>query len=392
MFAQAVFSWGEFAWQRPAGSDANASASDAPPCALAGARGGGYLPSEEVRRLLVGRRLLFVGNSVLRQTMWALVDEFDAHAHRRTKQWAEHAGGQGNKWLHDIETAAEQAGGHAVVFDNPDYNHVAQFTARGRDGAGTPPRGAQRSEPWRMPSTLYADRLCNVSSGVSKRLRERNPDARVTSEAEARACERHQCRLSQGLYCPRGARAAAFLDAEHCGTAEVCFLYAFSGDGMLPTLPWELLELPTGRESRNLGVGADVLVLQARDPAAAVAMLEGVRLLRDDAARGRRRWPRADARVLYFEPTHCRGCGKRSAAQRAAVMRAAEAAGVAVVPLSDASAAGIDGGFLHHESENGFHYLDSGREFAAQMIAQTLAWMEAADSEVGAEAANTAVR
>ena len=65
---------------------------------------------------------------------------------------------------------------------------------------------------------------------------------------------------------------------------------------------------------------------------------------------------------------------------------------MAVVPLSDASAAGIDGGFLHHESENGFHYLDSGREFAAQMIAQTLAWMEAADSEVGAEAANTAVR
>ena len=48
--------------------------------------------------------------------------------------------------------------------------------------------------------------------------------------------------------------------------------------------------------------------------------------------------------------------------------------------------------FLHHESENGFHYLDSGREFAAQMIAQTLRWMEAADSEVGAEAANTAVR
>mgnify|MGYP003312926935 CR=1 FL=1 len=54
---------------------------------------------------------------------------------------------------------------------------------------------------------------------------------------------------------------AAFLDAEHCGTAEACFLYAFSGDGMLPTLPWELLELPTGRESRNLGVGADVLIM-----------------------------------------------------------------------------------------------------------------------------------
>lgn len=38
------------------------------------------------------------------------------------------------------------------------------------------------------------------------------------------------------------------------------------------------------------------------------------------------------------------------------------------------------GGFLHHEVENGLHYLDSGREFAAQMVLQTLSWMDAAEA------------
>lgn len=358
----ASLSWGVYAWGDEGGGGGGG-------CDPFGTRGR-YLDAAAARAVLRGRRLLFAGNSVLRQAMWAAVDSAQGAAHRRTVQWAERAGGQGARWMGSIEADAEAAGGHAVIYDNPDNNHVAQFAPIDlSDAPGVvpaDPREGERPE-WRMPQSSYADSLCNVSDAIPGRLHERVPGENLPSREELAECRR-QCRVSQGLYCPRGTRPAALADSTRCKAGagvQACFLYAFTEDGALPSLPWELLELPRGSEERHVGAGADVVVVQMRRPEGALAMMEvrarsrsranmlvrrtceralaqtralalmlcfpssslpppphahahphpsppiptnaplacgqAIRMLRDDAAQGLRAWPHACTRFLYFE-------------------------------------------------------------------------------------------
>ena len=79
----------------------------------------------EARRLLAGMHVAFVGNSVQRRTMWALVDALhggDGRAHRRGD-----ANHNSTEDLIALELG-KAAGGEEYILDYSQFNHAAQFT------------------------------------------------------------------------------------------------------------------------------------------------------------------------------------------------------------------------------------------------------------------------
>lgn len=105
----AAMPWAEHSWDAPEAIKASCQCGEAP---------GEYLTPERARALLAGRRVLFVGNSVLRQSFWGVMDALTAHRYRRTDRWAEarmDATMGIEKWI-EIEGDAEKAGGHAFVY------------------------------------------------------------------------------------------------------------------------------------------------------------------------------------------------------------------------------------------------------------------------------------
>lgn len=233
----------------------------------------------------------------------------------------------------------------------------------------------------------FAAELCGKEV-LPHRLKERAPNplrSAMMPQREAESCNgTHQCRVSNGIYCPRGVTPKTFVDSDACGPDDACLLYTFAADNSWPSLPWELLVAPPSADQRHAGFGADTIVLQLSEAARSLAMINGVGKLREAASQQRREWPTSSTRFLFFEPSHCEGpfCAPRhSPSQRREIRRAAKAAGVVVIPLLNATVNGVEGGYLHHELENKLHYLDSGRVFLAQMTLQALGWLDAAERQ-----------
>ncbi|XRB05889.1 hypothetical protein NFJ02_25g58410 [Pycnococcus provasolii] len=348
--------------------------------------------AREAREMLAGRHVAFLGNSVQRRTMHAIIDLLsEGFAEKRTRRiTTEIIPPKELAFDERIVKQATEKGSESFIMDYPRGHHGAQFVFLNvKTGERRPAGGVLTGEdvcgvPQRLD--FLDDRMW-----MNRKSRERGDAESWTMENIAKD-NSHEIVIKNGT-CITGCRDGPMRCAKNrepptAAPGEILFSFQFftegAGNMVLETLNVMDEQHPVGTDSRQPSVAATadvVVVAPIIDIFTALTIftdkpeherLTGVYANLKLVLDGLQRLSRPGRRYIIRGPTDTHHVNKIYVRKLyeiadAWLSKASKERGLVYLPVSVASWQGVEEGVLHHE-DGGWHFTDGGRRWLAQSV------------------------